>query len=102
MTDHSVENNSYQQGYADGYRRGAKTPKTPKVEHMYGGELTEPMYVPYMPVTYYTAIILMMTMFILFILILGYINERPVGYITRYNGDCLLKLSSTYGAIECL
>lgn len=90
---------TYQRGYAAGYRRGAQTPR---IENMYGGGYPEPMYVPYAPITYYTAVILMITMFLIFILILGYINERPVGYITRYNGDCLLKLSATYGAIDCL
>jgi hypothetical protein len=99
MSDKVVANKAYQRGYADGYRRGVKT-KAKTVEHMHTHP--NPMYVPYLPITYYTGIILMLAMFLIFILILGFINERPIGYVTKYKGDCLLKLSSTYSAIECL
>ena len=88
-------NKAYQNGYADGYRRGAKSNK---IEHMY----TYPSYIPYLPVTYYTGIIMMVALFLIFIIILSHINRRPFGYITKYDGDCLLKMSSTYSAIECL
>jgi hypothetical protein len=95
MSDKTAVNKAYQNGYADGYRRGAKSKS---VEHMYGN----PIYMPYLPVTYYTGVIMMLALFLIFIIILSYINRRPVGYITKYDGDCLLKLSSTYSAIECL
>lgn len=98
MTDKTQINKAYQQGYADGFRRGAQKNGVERKEHMYGS----PMYVPYLPVTYYTGVILMLTMFLIFILLLGYINQRPIGYITKYKGDCLLKLSSIYSGIECL
>ena len=101
MTDKTEINKAYQQGYADGFRRGAQkngVEHAEHKEHMYGS----PMYVPYLPVTYHTGVILMLTMFLIFVILLGYINQRPIGYVTKYKGDCLLKLSSTYSAIECL
>lgn len=95
MSDRTTENKAYQQGYANGYRRGNEFKR---IENMY----VRPMYVPYMPITYYTAVIALLAMFLIFILILSHINERPIGYVTKYKGDCLLKLSSTYSAIDCL
>ena len=101
MNDKTIVNKAYQEGYANGYRRGAKSDKPlngDKIEHMY----VQPMYVPYLPMTYYTAVIALMALFLIFILVLSFVNERPIGYITKYRGDCLLKLSSTYSGIECV
>lgn len=99
MLNQTTGNKVYQKDYANGYSKDVnESSNSLKIEHMY----SRPMYVPYMSITYYTAVIVLLTIFIIFILILGYINERPVGYITQYKGNCLLKLSSTYSAIECL
>jgi len=98
MSDKTIQNKAYQSKYVSGYRRDST--KSTKVEHMHNHN--EHMYVPYTPVTYYTGVISILALFLIFILFLGYINHRPIGYITKYNDNCLLKLTSTYSAIECL
>ena len=97
-------NRSYQQGYADGYRRCAGN------MHMRGGKKDEKMDeenqviegMTFFPMSYETAILFLIAIFLILIIILGYINQRPFGYATKYKDNCLLKLSTTYSGAECL
>jgi hypothetical protein len=104
MSDKTQANNFYQNGYADGYRRGQMSKHNnqndkDKIEHMY---VHSHDYIPYVPITYYTAVIILLTMFIIFILIASHLDRRPVGYVTKYKGNCLLKMSTNFSAVDCV
>jgi len=59
---------------------------------------------PYDPtrLSYYTAVTLMLSFFIIFIVIADILDKRPPDYVSKYSNDCLLQMSTTYSGEGCV
>lgn len=98
QTDNSLANINFNRGYVEGYRRAKSSKIIPK-------ETVEPMHLyasPYIIITYPTAVVVLLAVFIIMILIAMHLDRRPVTYVSAYEGDCLLQLTSSYSGVGCV
>ena len=54
------------------------------------------------PITYYTAVALMLCIFILFVLLSQYMDRKSSNYVTKYKNDCLLQMTTSYSGTNCV
>lgn len=124
----NVHNEYFTQGYVEGYRR-AKSINGDKKEiskvnmpsvvdrsivnmstvntnmSTNNTKTIEPMHLyssPYIIITYPTAVVMLLALFIIFVMIAMHIDKKPVTYVSNYDQDCLLKMTSSYSGVGCV
>lgn len=115
----NVHNEYFTQGYVEGYRRAkningdkkeiskANIPSVVNVSttNTSNTKTIEPMHLyssPYIIITYPTAVVMLLALFIIFVMIAMYIDKKPVTYVSNYDQDCLLKMTSSYSGVGCV
>lgn len=115
----NVHNEYFTQGYVEGYRRAksingdkkeiskANVPSVVNVSAINASntKTIEPMHLyssPYIVITYPTAVVTLLALFIIFVMIAMHIDKKPVTYVSNYDQDCLLKMTSSYSGVGCV
>ena len=96
--DQNLANEYYKKGYVSGYRRADKRNDIPEFQSQ-GDDIF--LETPYLSITYRTAVIILLLIFIIFVVLSHDLNYRPE-YVSRYEDPCLLKISSTYSGADCI
>lgn len=97
--DRIVANEYYQKGYVNGYKKARYSNLNSQNQY----KTRENMFPvsPYMPMSYNTAVVTLLAIFIIFVIVSYDLNYKP-GYISKYQYPCLLKISSTYSGEDCI
>ncbi len=54
------------------------------------------------PITYYTAVVLMLCIFIIFVLVSQYMDRKSSDYLSKYKNDCLIQMTTSYSGSDCV